>query len=91
MFYYNTKHFKTGCPNDIGKEKTTLNFTLLDFYDTTPEKLLRANHESGAKCRCRECGHLKSIEDHWIINLGTFYDHGMNSRDEVKSKSRFNW
>ena len=32
-----SKHFMEGCPNDTGREKTHLDFTLLDFYDTTPE------------------------------------------------------
>ena len=86
-----SKHFKAGCPNDMGLQKSTLDFTLVDFYDTSQEKLLLANHESGAKCRCVECGHLKAIEDRWIINLGTFYEHGLNSRDEIKNKSRYNW
>ena len=75
----------------MGKDKTTLDVTLKDFYDTTQQKLMLANHESGPKCRCSECGKLKSLEDAWIINLGTLYDHGLNSRDEVKEKSRYNW
>ena len=86
-----SKHFKTGCPNDIGKEKNTLDFTLLDFYDTTQEKLVLANHEPGPKCRCSECDKLKSLEDIWILKLGTFYDKGLNLRNEVKAKSRYNW
>ena len=87
------KHFKTGCPNDSGRDKSTLDFTLLDYYDTTQEKLSHANHEPGPKCRCVECGHLKSIEDRWLVNLGTLYDerNGLNHRDELKSKSRCNW
>ena len=86
-----SKHFKLGCPNDIGKEKITLDFTLIDYIDTTQEKLTLANHEPGPKCRCSECGRLKSLEDEWIIKLGTFYDHGLNTRDEVKAKTRYNW
>ena len=86
-----SKHFKTGCPNDMGQEKSTLDFTLVDFYDTSQEKLHLAKHESGAKCRCVECGNLKAIEDRWIVNLGSLYEHGLNSRDEMKSKSRCNW
>ena len=34
------KHFMDGCPFDIGKEKTTLVISLIDFYDTTEEKLV---------------------------------------------------
>ena len=30
-------HFKRGCPNDRGRDKITLDFTLLDHYDTTHE------------------------------------------------------
>ena len=85
-----SKHFKLGCPNDLGRDKFTLDFTLLDFYDTTQEKLNLAGHVPGPKCRCRECENLKSIEDNWIMKLGTFY-HGFNTKDEVKSKSRYNW
>ena len=86
-----SKHFKLGCLNDIGKEKTTLDFTLIDYYDTTIQKLASVNHEPGPKCRCSECEKLKSLEDEWIIKLGTFYNHGLNTIDEVKSKSRYNW
>ena len=86
-----SKHFKEGCPNDDGKEKSTLDVTLIDYYDTTLSKLLKANHEPGPKCRCTECGKLKLLEDKWMIKLGTFYDHGFNSRNEIKSKSRCNW
>ena len=86
-----SKHFKEGCPNDQGKEKTTLDFTLIDYLDTSSTKLIEANHEPGVKCRCSECGRLKSLEDTWIIKLGTFYDHGFNSRNEIKAKSRANW
>ena len=85
-----SKHFKNCCPNDTGKHKNTLNFTLLDYFDTTNEKLILAKHESGAKCRCSECVNFKSLEDKWILKLGTFYN-GFNTRDEVKSKSRCNW
>ena len=67
------KHFKLGCPNDTGRAKTTLDFTLIDFYDTTMEKLVLAKHEPGVKCQCNECGKLKSLEDFWILKLGTFH------------------
>jgi hypothetical protein len=80
----------TGCPNDLGRDKMTLDFTLINYYDTSKEKLILAEHEPG-QCRCSECDKLKSLEDKWILKLGTFYGSGMNSRDEVISKSRFNW
>ena len=84
------KHFMTGCPNDLGRDKMTLDFTLINYYDTSKEKLILAEHEPG-QCRCPECDKLKSLEDKLILKLGTFYGSGMNSRDEVISKSRFNW
>ena len=77
-----------------GRTKSTLDFTLLDFYDTTQEKLVNARHEPGPKCRCKECERLKSLEDSWIVKLGTFQEngpHGLNSRNELKSRSRHNW
>ena len=81
-------HFKDGCPFDKGREKTTLAFTLIDYYDTTKEKLQRANHVPGPYCQCKECGHLKNLEDRWILKMGSFYgSSGLNSRDEAKKKA----
>ena len=88
------KHFTQGggCPSDSGRQKETLNFTLVDHYDTTEGKLEAAKHEKGAKCRCEECGKLKDLEDKIILKLGSFYgDSGLNSRDEIISKTRGNW
>jgi len=62
-----------------------------DFHDTTEEKLRQVEHVPGPKCRCDECEKLKLIEDKWIMKLETFYEDGLNSRDEVKGKSRYNW
>ena len=62
-----------GCPFDTGKEKLTLSIKLIDFYDTTEEKLVAADHGPGPKCRCGECIHLKDLEDRWILKMGTFY------------------
>ena len=70
---------------------TTLDFTLIDYYDTTVSKLFKAKHEAGPKCRCSKYNHLKILEDKWIIKLGSFYGDGLNSRNEIKSKSRGNW
>ena len=39
-----SKHFMDGCPFDPGIEKTTLSFSLLDYYDTTGAKLLTSGH-----------------------------------------------
>ena len=89
-----SKHFtlKGGCPNDKSRQKETLKFTLIDFIDVSPQRLIEVNHEKGPKCRCEECSRLKDLEDKWILKMGTFYgDGGLNSRDEVQSKTRFNW
>ena len=68
-----SKHFMEGCPHDTGPQKQTLNITLIDYYDTTKTKLLKANHVKGPQCRCNECNILKSLEDKWILKLGSFY------------------
>ena len=88
-----SKHFKEGCPNDTGKDKETLDFTLIDYYETSKSKLIKAKHEPGAKCRCSECENLKRIEDSWITKLGTFneYGHGLNLRNEIEARSRDGW
>ena len=81
-------HFRDGCPFDVGKEKRTLDFTLIDYYDTTQEKLQRANHVPGPYCQCKECNHLKDLEDRWILKMGSFYgSSGLNSRDDAKGKT----
>ena len=86
------KHFMEGCPNDQGPDKFTLDFTLIDYYDTTDEKLRLANHVSGPKCRCKECGKLKDLEDRHIMRVGSFYGNsGLNQRNEVKRKTRCQW
>ena len=85
-------HFRNGgCKNDLGKQKTTLKFTLIDFYDTSEEALLRAGHTGGVQCRCKECNNLLGVENKNILKLGTFYEHGLNSRDEIKSLCRCKW
>ena len=84
------KHFMDGCPFDQGKEKPTLSMTLIDFYDTTEEKINRAGHVQGPKCRCEECNKLKELEDQWIFKMGSYYGiSGLNTRDETKSKTRY--
>ena len=78
-----------GCPNDDGKNKEILSFTLVDYFDTTKEKLRRAKHEPGPKCRCQEYPNLKDLEDKWILKVGSFFGvSGLNSRNEIKSKTR---
>ena len=89
-----SKHFthNGGCPNDPGRNKESLVFTLVDFIDVSLDELEKAGHEKGPKCRCDCCSKLKSLEDSWILKMGTFYgEGGLNSRDEIQSKTRFNW
>ena len=83
------KHFKDGCPNDKGADKSTLDFMLIDFFDTTNEKLRMAKHVPGAKCKCNECEKLRDLEDNWILKVGSFYgSSGLNSRNDIKKKTR---
>ena len=88
-----SKHFTQygGCPNDLGREKETLNFTLVDYIDVEPENLTRVGHVKGAQCTCSECNRLKDKEDKWILKMGTFYGEGLNSRDQIQSKTRCMW
>jgi hypothetical protein len=86
------RHFMDGCPNDGGREKDQLQLTLLDFFDTSEEKLLQCGHQAGPQCKCTECLKLLRTENKWILRLGTFYGNsGLNTRDEVKSAVRGNY
>jgi hypothetical protein len=86
------KHFQDGCPNDTGRSKSHIRLTLVDFYDTTEDKLRQAGHEPGPQCRCVECNRLKRVEDKWILRMGTFHgDGGLNSRDEFTAVARGNY
>ena len=80
-----------GCPNDLGREKDTLSFYLVDHLDTTEEELQLAGHSRGPQCLCSVCQQLKQLEDNFILKSGTFYTHGLNTRDQVKSKARCQW
>ena len=77
-----SKHFRIGCPNDTEKIYT--------YFDTSEERFRNSKHLTGPKCRCTECEKLKLLEDKWILKLGTLYDNGFNTRDEIKAKSRYN-
>ena len=78
-------HFTHGCP---GKEKENLKVILLDFMDVTMEQVTEENH-GGVGCVCTLCEKLKSLEDTWIMRLGTFFHPGgLNKRDEIKRKVR---
>ena len=69
------EHFKEGCPN--------IRISLIDFIDTTAEKLQRANHKKG-NCKCLECDKLRRVENKWIMRLGTFYgESGLNGRNII--------
>ena len=64
------RHFRDGCPGDTGaRDLSHLRWTLLDHLDTNTEKLDRAGHQGGAKCRCSECTKLKNCEDKWICRF----------------------
>ena len=81
-------HFTHGCPGDTGKEKENLKVILLDFMDVTMEQVTAENH-GGVGCVCTLCEKLKSLEDTWIMRLGTFFHPGgLNKRDEIKRKVR---
>ena len=81
-----SKHFMDGCPFDTGTEKATLNYTLVDFYDTTAQKIKEAGHVPGPKCRCKECNTLKDLENKWIMKMGSMYrTSGLNERNEMKT------
>ena len=87
-----SKHFMNGgCPNDEGREKSTLVVTLVDHLDTTQAELREAGHVSGPKCVCLICDKLKQLEDKFIMKTGSFYNHGLNSRCEIKRKARCSW
>jgi hypothetical protein len=82
------KHFRDGCPYDDGREKKNIRISLIDFIDTTVEKLTRANHKKG-NCKCSECDRLRRAENKWIIRLGTFHgDSGLNGRNIINSGVR---
>ena len=80
-----------GCPNYLGREKETLNFSLVDYIDVKPEDLTRVGHVKGQQCICIECNRLNDKEDKWILKMGNFYGEGMNSRDQIQAKTQCTW
>ena len=67
------KHFKEGCPSDTGdRSKQILNITILDCYDTTNEKLVRASHKN-KYCECKEWSIAKNLEQKWISRIGSMF------------------
>ena len=87
------KHFMQGCPEHITSGNVRhLTWTLIDHINTSVKQLEDAGHTGGIGCRCSECQRLKDTEDKWICRLGTFNPpHGLNSRDEIKTRSRVNF
>ena len=82
------EHFRDGCPNDDGREKKNIRISLIDFMDTTSEKLQRAGHKKG-NCKCCECEKLRRLENKWIMRLGTFHgDTGLNRRNILNTGVR---
>ena len=82
------EHFiNDGCPHDPGRQKQTLNFTLVDHMDTSADKLAAAGHTGGA-CDCSECYKLKVLEDKFIMRIGSLYTNGLNTREEIQRKTR---
>ena len=66
-----------------------VDITLLEHMNVLHEELTRAGHKNGFGCQCDLCGILKAKEDKWICRMGTFHKpHGLNTRDEIKEKSR---
>ena len=83
------EHFKMGCPNDIDAKKSHITITLLEHMDVKHEDILRLNHNNSPGCQCDLCQKLKEKEDKWICRMGTLHHpYGLNSRDEIKRKSR---
>ena len=81
-------HFRDGCPNDDGANKQAIRISLVDFMDTTPQKLREAGHKKG-NCVCSECDRLRKLENKWILRLGTFFgDSGLNERNTINNAVR---
>ena len=82
-----------GCPTHLTNgDVKHLTWTLIDYIETSEELLENAGHTGGVSCRCSECIRLKNQEDKWICRLGTFHQpHGLNTRDEIKARSRVNF
>ena len=66
------KHFRDGCPNDDGTNKQTIRISLIDFMDTTPQKLREAGHKKG-NCVCSECDRLRKLENKWNVFLRQWF------------------
>ena len=79
-----SRHFISGCPGDISKKKEHLKIILVDYHDTTIEKLMACGHKDGPGCKCEECITLKTIEvDSMLQTNSISIQYGLNSMDEV--------
>ena len=56
------KHFQSGCPAGTG-DLVHLRWKLVDFVDTTTDKLERTGHQGGVKCRYSECLRLATTDN----------------------------
>ena len=66
-----------------------ITITLLEHYDTTPEKLQSSNHRPGPGCVCLECENLKELESKWIHRLGTLHGpFGLRNCLEISTRKR---
>ena len=82
-------HFKAGCPSGSCVQKSNIKITLLEHMAITHKELKEHKHRESPGCRCNLCGKLKQLEDTWICCVGTMHKpHGLNTRDEIISKSR---
>ena len=71
----------------MGREKETLNFSLVDYIDVKPEDLTRVGHVKGQQCICIECNRLNDKEDKWILKMGNFYGEGFELKRSNPSKN----
>ena len=86
------KHFKQGCPHDQNdRNMPQLRISIIDYMNTSEMSLQISKHQNGPQCRCSECEKLKTLEDKWILRLGTYEGNGLNDRNEIKSKCRGQW
>ena len=83
------EHYRVGCPSDPGAELSQISITLLEHMEVSHEDILKYMHKNSPGCQCDLCKKLKEKEDKWICRMGTLHQpHGLNSRDEIKRKSR---
>lgn len=86
------KHFMDGCPTHMETGNVQhLVWTLVDFIETSEERLNEVGHIGGVSCRCSECRRLENQKDKdkWICHLRTlFAPYWLNTRDKIKARSR---